>query len=123
MSENANPLIAHRSLLIAHLVRAIFPQHGYGGMERSATALTRQLLLNGLTVTLFTQPWRGMGREVTFPSEDLKPQTSNLKARLVPVPYSVLPLRPNSIPARLTNYPLFVERMGRATARTMAAGE
>jgi len=100
---------------VAHLVRAVFPQHGYGGMERSATALTRQLLRNGLDVTLFTRPWPP-GAE---PPADA-PGGGHL--RVVPIPYSALPLRPNSIAARLTNYPLFVERMGRATARLVAQG-
>jgi glycosyltransferase involved in cell wall biosynthesis len=40
----------------------------------------------------------------------------------VGVPYNVLPLRSNSIPARLTNYPLFVDRMGREVARRAQAG-
>ena len=114
--EDSDPtLIAHRSLLIAHLVRAVFPQHGYGGMERSATALTRQLLRNGVDVTLFTRPWP----PGTDPPPD-EPGGGHL--RVVPIPYSALPLRANSIAARLTNYPLFVERMGRATARLVAAG-
>ncbi len=103
-------------LRIAHLVRAVFPQHGYGGMERSATALTRQLLRNGLDVTLFTQPWPP---GATPP--EAEPGGGHL--RVVPIPYSTLPLRTNSIAARLTNYPLFVERMGRATAVRVARGE
>ncbi len=114
--EDSDPaLIAHRSLLIAHLVRAVFPQHGYGGMERSATALTRQLLRNGLDVTLFTRPWP--------PGTDPPVgERGGGHLRVVPIPYSALPLRANSIAARLTNYPLFVERMGRATTRLVAAG-
>jgi glycosyltransferase involved in cell wall biosynthesis len=109
-------LIPHSSSLgVAHLVRAVFPQHGYGGMERSATALTRQLLRNGLDVTLFTRPWPP---GAISPAEE--PGGGHL--RVVPIPYSALPLRPNSIAARLTNYPLFVERMGRATARLVGQG-
>ena len=101
---------------VAHLVRAVFPYHGYGGLERSATALTRQLLLNGLDVTLLTR------RLSAAAASDLVPAGAPGRLDVVPVRYSVLPLRPNSIPARLTNYPLFVEQMGRRTAQLVAAG-
>jgi glycosyltransferase involved in cell wall biosynthesis len=102
-------------LRVAHLVRAIFPQHGYGGMERAATALTDHMLRAGADVTLFTRTWPGLGdRPALAPGEQ--------GACVVGVPYSVLPLRPNSILARLTNYPLFVERMGRAVGNRARAG-
>jgi hypothetical protein len=101
-------------LRVAHLVRAIFPQHGYGGMERAATALTDHMLRAGADVTLFTRTWPGLGdRPALAPGEQ--------GACVVGVPYSVLPLRPNSILARLTNYPLFVERMGRAVGNRPVA--
>lgn len=103
------------SLRVAHLVRAIFPQHGYGGMERAATALTDHMLRAGADVTLFTRTWPGMGDRLA-----LGPR--GRAARVVGVPYSVLPLRPNSILARLTNYPLFVERMGRGVGNQAQAG-
>ncbi len=102
-------------LRVAHLVRAIFPQHGYGGMERAATALTDHMLRAGSDVTLFTRTWPGMGERLA-----LGPRGQ--AARVVGVPYSVLPLRPNSILARLTNYPLFVERMGRAVGNQARGG-
>ena len=53
--------------------RAIFPQHGYGGMERAATALHTGMLEAGLDVTLLTRrppepapEWRVEWREEAF---------------------------------------------------------
>jgi glycogen synthase len=100
---------------VAHLVRAIFPQHGYGGMERAATALHTGMLEAGLDVTLLTRrppepapEWRVEWREEPFGPHGVVGQ-------VIGVPYSLLPLRPNSVAARLSNYPLFVDRMGRET--------
>ena len=82
---------------IAHCVRAVFPQHGYGGLERAATALTNHLLERGVDVVLFTRPLPPGQPFATSPS---------WKGRLTvrPVRYGVLPLRPNGIPARLTTH-------------------
>jgi glycogen synthase len=91
---------------VAYCVRAIFPQHGYGGLERSASGLLRALLAEGVDVALFTQPLP-QGNPVHVPA--------NSPGRLTvhTVRYGILPLPPNGIPARLTNYRAFVEDMGR----------
>ncbi|HVG01075.1 MAG TPA: glycosyltransferase family 4 protein [Chloroflexia bacterium] len=91
---------------VANCVRAIFPQHGYGGLERAATALTRNLLLRGVDVDLFTR---------ALPvGEPLRvPPGAEGRVTVHPVRYGRLPLPPNGIPARLTNYRAFVEEMGR----------
>ncbi len=91
---------------VGHCVRAVFPQHGYGGLERAASALTRHLLLRGVDVALFTR---------ALPEgRPLRADEGSLRGRLTvhPVRYGRLPLPPNGIPARLTNYRLFVEQMG-----------
>ncbi len=87
---------------LAYCVRAIFPQHGYGGLERAASGLLRHLLLRGLDVALYTRPLP-QGRPV-FAQGDLSVRS---------VRYGRLPLPPNGIPARLTNYRMFVDEMGR----------
>ncbi|HYO49126.1 MAG TPA: glycosyltransferase family 4 protein [Chloroflexia bacterium] len=91
---------------LAYCVRAIFPQHGYGGLERSSSALLRHLLAQGADVTLFTRPLP-VGMPFALPSGSV--------GRLIvrTARYGRLPLRANGIPARLTNYRAFVEDMGR----------
>jgi glycogen synthase len=91
---------------LAHCTRAIFPQHGYGGLERAGAALTRHLLKRGIDVALFTRTLPpGRPFEV--------PPGSEGRLTLHGVRYGRLPLRPNGIPARLTNYRAFVDDMGR----------
>src|SRR5687768_5240318 len=119
---------------LAFCVRAIYPQHGYGGLERAATAQVRHLLLQGVDVALYTQPLP--------PGEPFRvPSTKRSAGYRVPsgggtkdeergmnggaqhsplgtlnvrtVDYGRLPLRANGIAARLTNYRVFVEEMGR----------
>ena len=100
---------------IAHCVRAIFPQHGYGGLERAGAALTRHLLANGVSVALYTRP---LPPGHPFESEP------GWEGRLTVhgVPYGKLPLRPNGIPARLTNYRAFVEGVGGRVERSARKG-
>lgn len=94
---------------LAYCVRAIYPQHGYGGLERSSTSLFRHLLNRGLDIALFTRP---------LPPGDPMHAPEGATGRLTvhPVRYGRLPLPPNGIPARLTNYRAFVENMGRHVA-------
>lgn len=91
---------------LAYCVRAIYPQHGYGGLERSATSLYRHLLAAGTDIALFTR---------ALPTGEPLHSPSGVRAKLTvhPVQYGRLPLPPNGIPARLTNYRAFVDEMGR----------
>ncbi|HEX8221189.1 MAG TPA: glycosyltransferase family 4 protein [Chloroflexia bacterium] len=100
---------------VANCVRATFPQHGYGGLERAATALTRNLLLGGMDVDLFTRALPA-GTPLRVPA--------GAKGRVAvhPVRYGRLPLPPNGIPARLTNYRAFVEEMGRRVGAMSRSG-
>jgi glycogen(starch) synthase len=91
---------------LAYCVRAIFPQHGYGGLERSSSALLRHLLAQGADVTLFTRPLP-IGMPFALPLG------SGGRLMVRTARYGRLPLRANGIPARLTNYRAFVEDMGR----------
>jgi glycosyltransferase involved in cell wall biosynthesis len=94
---------------LAYCVRAIYPQHGYGGLERSATSLMEHLLLAGVDIALFTRSLPP-GQPISVPP--------NAPGRLTvhAVRYGRLRLRPNGIPARLTNYRVFVENVGRHVA-------
>ena len=94
---------------LAYCVRAIYPQHGYGGLERSATSLLEHLLLEGVDIALFTRALQ--------PGQPLRtPEQATGRLTVHGVPYGRLPFPPNGIPARLTNYRSFVENMGRHVA-------
>ncbi|HEX8231046.1 MAG TPA: glycosyltransferase family 4 protein [Chloroflexia bacterium] len=100
---------------VANCVRAVFPQHGYGGLERAATALTRNMLQRGVDLDLYTR---------AFPAGMPFVATEGAKGRLAvhTVRYGRFPLPPNGIPARLTNYSSFVEEMGRRVSAQARAG-
>ncbi len=94
---------------LAYCMRAIYPQHGYGGLERSATSLMEHLLLEGVDIALFTRALPP-GQPLHIPDQAAGRLTVHA------VPYGKLPLPPNGIPARLTNYRSFVVNMGRHVA-------
>ena len=87
---------------VALLSRAVFPLHGYGGLERHVAALEKYLRLEGCDVTLYTTPpvsGSGTGRE-----------------RTVFVPYRVIPWprrKGFAILDRDTNYIAWSVRAGR----------
>lgn len=94
---------------IAHLARVSHPYHPYGGLEQHVYRLTLELARLGHQIELYTQPptlgWEQSVREPVWPEG----VTHHF------VPYRSLPLlRRNSVPDRLTNYPLFALRLGRA---------
>ena len=94
---------------LAYCVRAIYPQHGYGGLERSATSLMEHLLLEGVDIALYTR--------ALPPGQPLRtPERAAGRLTVHAVPYGRLHLPPNGIPARLTNYRSFVANMGRHVA-------
>ena len=89
---------------IAYCIRAVFPQHGYGGLERAGTDLMKELLSQGVDIDLLT---RRLPR-----SEPVRIGRGTGRLRVHTVEYGKLPLRANGIPARLTNYRSFVEKVG-----------
>lgn len=99
---------------VAYCIRALFPQHGYGGLERAGTELMEHLLASGVDITLFTK---------RLPAQQPL-RVANATARLTvrTADYGRLPLRPNGIPARLTNYRSFVETLGRYVSGFARAG-
>src|SRR5438034_4320359 len=86
----------HSAIRVAHLTRAIFRQHGYGGLERSASALTSHLLRRGVAVMLFTQAWRGVrdhGPGIGDQTVDQELRITHYALadlQVVTIPYSVL---------------------------------
>ncbi len=101
---------------IAHLARISYPYHPYGGLEQHVYRLTLELARLGHQIELYTQPpalgWEQGVREPVWPDG----VTHHF------VPYRSLPLlRRNSIPDRLTNYPLFALRLGRAVRQSIPA--
>ena len=106
---------------LAFCVRAIFPQHGYGGLERAATGLLRHLVLRGTDLTLYTRTLPAGEPLLVQPTGDsTSPPIGRLAVR--GVRYGRLPLRPNGIPARLTNYRVFAADMGRQVKTAALAG-
>src|SRR5438132_325941 len=113
---------------LAYCVRAIFPQHGYGGLERSATALVQHLLRLGVGIALFTRPLPVGEPFIVSEKGEIQNRgalwATKIQNHLTvhPVRYGRLPLRPNGIPARLTNYRAFVEEMGTRVERMARKG-
>ena len=101
---------------LAFCARAIFPQHGFGGLERAASAQVRHLLARGVDVALYTQPLP-VGQPLAVP------EGSPGRLTVRTLKYSRFPLRANGIPARLTNYRAFAASMGERVERVARMGK
>ncbi len=101
-------------LHIILLSRAAFPYHPFGGMEQAVFGTASGLAELGYEIELFTaRPLPGWEERAKSAGEWPPP----FKVRFFP--YRLLPLgRPNSIPDRLANYPIFALRLGFALARS-----
>lgn len=91
------------ALTITVLTRTVAPLHPPGGMERAVYEQLVHLRALGLDLTVVTQP--------PSASTPLPPELAGIRWHFVR--YGDLPLRRNSVPDRLLNYPLFVARVGR----------
>jgi glycosyltransferase involved in cell wall biosynthesis len=110
---------------IAVLTRAVYPLHGYGGLERHVYDLLRHLLgTRRVYVTLICPPPH-KGHETSSPPEHLEVlRDPGLKIRHVS--YRTFPFagrRFTTIIDRSTAYPRFGERAGRLAAQLAASGE
>lgn len=99
---------------VAILSRAIYPQHGVGGLERHVYDLVRQLAGRGIRVTVITRPPTVSDRAPAMDGVDI-----------LTVPYRTFPgagRRGTTVLDRATAYPWFGYRAGRLAARLVAAG-
>jgi len=93
---------------VALLARAVFPIHGYGGLERSVYDLARALADRHLEVTLITPP----------PSDEheFDPASIHRSVKTEFIPYHTFPLagrRGTTVLDRSTAYPVWGMRAGR----------
>lgn len=106
-------------LRVAVLSRAVFPLHGYGGLERHVYDMVRHLAGCGVHVTLITRP---PSTTSTAPVErPFKDMTVDVRF----VPYVTFPFagrRGTTVIDRSTSYPVFGERAGRLAASMARAG-
>lgn len=106
-------------LRVAMLCRAVFPLHGFGGIERHVFHLVTHLSDLGVKLDLWTQ---------TIPQD--APTSGEAYSRLCQNPLIELHetrydrtspwLRPNSIIGRQFNYPIFTWQQASAVAKTAA---
>ena len=103
---------------VAVLARAVFPIHGYGGLERSVHDLVRALIARNIEVTLITPP----------PSDEEMADASaihpDVKAEFIP--YRTFPLagrRGTTVLDRSTAYPLWGLRAGTRALELVRANQ
>lgn len=97
---------------VAMLARAVYPLHGYGGVERHVYHLTTHLARLGVEVHLWVQEVPGGISASLGPGIFLHTARYDRTS-----PW----LRPNSIVGRQINYPLYSWQIGRQAARLVRA--
>jgi glycogen(starch) synthase len=115
MTEATRRDRSSRPFRVAVLTRAVYPLHGYGGLERHVHDLVRHLARRGVAVTLVTRP-------ATAPAPDADPDALR-GCPVVTVPYRTFPFagrRGTTVLDRITAYPRFGLRAGRLAARLVA---
>jgi glycosyltransferase involved in cell wall biosynthesis len=105
---------------VALLSRAVFPLHGFGGLERHVYDLARALADRGLGVTLITPPGTG--------TQDAEQAAAAIHPaiRVQFVTYHTFPLagrRGTTVLDRSTAYPLWGIRAGRRALDLVRAGD
>ena len=104
-------------LRVAVVARAVYPLHGYGGLERHVYDLVRHLDAAAIDVTLITR------RPSAQPDHEQVPFGS--RVNLITIPYRTFPFagrKGTTILDRSTAYPLFGERAGRAAWELVKQG-
>ena len=100
------------------VARAVFPLHGFGGLERSVYDLARALVDRQIGVTLITPP-------PTHDAIDDPIAAVHPAVKTEFVPYHTFPLanrRGTTVLDRSTAYPLWGLRAGRRAAALVRAG-
>jgi glycosyltransferase involved in cell wall biosynthesis len=113
-------------LRIAVITRAMYPIHGYGGLERHVYDLVRHLLALDTVVTVITQPARSFAltRQGRSAAPNL-PDLSHPDLSFEWIPYRTFPYagrRGTTVLDRSTAYLLFGYRAGRRAARLAERG-
>ncbi len=98
---------------VAMLARAVFPLHGYGGVERHVYHLTTHLARLGVEVELWVQEPVGEEEAPLGPGIRLRARRYDRTSPL---------LRPNGVVGRQINYPLYSRDIGREAAGEVRAG-
>lgn len=110
-------------LRVAVLARAVFPLHGYGGLERHVFDLVTHLAARGIQVTLITrEPAGAEARDGTHQSGEPLRRIDGVTVQYVP--YRTFPLagrRGTTVLDRSTAYPVFGARAGRCAAGLVEA--
>lgn len=104
-----------KPLRVAMLARAVWPLHGYGGIERHIYHLTTHLAQRGLDVTLFVQESADVA--------GLAMLRTQMRVELARYDYTSPYLRPNSILGRQINYPRYTLAQGAEVVRRVRNGE
>jgi glycosyltransferase involved in cell wall biosynthesis len=100
-------LLSH-PIRVAMLARAVYPLHGFGGIERHVFHLVTHLERIGARVTLFVQPAdQPLDRPEAWPGSHRPTAITTLRYN-----YTAPILPPNSILGRQINYPWFSWREG-----------
>ena len=113
-------------LRVAVITRAMYPIHGYGGLERHVYDLVRHLLALGTVITVITQPARSFAltRRSRPAATDL-PDLSHPDLSFEWIPYRTFPYagrRGTTVLDRSTAYLLFGYRAGRRAASLAERG-
>jgi glycosyltransferase involved in cell wall biosynthesis len=98
---------------VAMLARAVYPLHGYGGVERHVYHLTTHLARLGVEVELWVQQPSG---------EEENPLGPGIRLHALRYDRTSPFLRPNGIAGRQINYPLYSQAVGREAARWVREG-
>ena len=109
-------------LRVAIVSRAVYPLHGYGGLERHVADLARHLAKRGIGVNLIT---RTPGTAIT-PEDAAATIGSGAPLTVRFVPYTTFPFagrRGTTVLDRSTAYPLFGMRAGRLAGRLVESGD
>lgn len=104
---------------VAVVARAVFPLHGYGGLERHVYDLVRHLDRAGVEVRLITR--RGSSARV-----DSDPLPFGASVSIATVPYRTFPFagrKGTTILDRSTAYPVFGERAGKLAWELAQSGQ
>ncbi|MFZ9858403.1 MAG: glycosyltransferase family 4 protein [Roseiflexaceae bacterium] len=104
-----------KPLRVAMLARAVWPLHGYGGIERHIYHLTTHLVKRGVEVTLFVQE--------TADTAGLAMLRTQMQVELARYDYTSPHIRPNSILGRQINYPRYTLAQGAEVVRRVRNGE